>query len=145
MTAGIPTAFDFRIPSGNLVPTRLLELRRDGDAVLALIEVGQEEWTLIDLVMLFHLAWDKRNAGEISGDGAVQILMQLDPELAAGVDDDDLAATLLAAPVDDDLRSTDRWYGLEVTETVALPPELADRGEVRQGFTLTWRDALPGA
>jgi hypothetical protein len=140
--SSLPTALDFRIPSGSLVPTRVLEERRDGAAVLIEIEVGQEEWETIDLVMLFNLRWDRRNPGEISGDTAVRILLQLDPALVASVDGADIVDTLAALPEDDDLRSTTSWYGLEVTEEVALPPALAAKGEVRQGFTTTWRDEL---
>jgi len=110
--------------------------------VMLLIEVGQEEWEMIDLVMYFNLRWDRRNPGEISGDGAVQILMQLDPALASRASADDIFATLSAAPIEDELRSTTNWYGLEVTEAVPLPPELAAKGEVRQGFTTTWRAEL---
>lgn len=140
----IDESLDFRVPSGKIVPTRLLELRADADAVIATVEVGQEEWRLIDLVMLFNLQWDRRHPGEISGEGVVQIVMQLDSALAGRIDPESPFNSLASVPVDDELRSTTSWFGLEVTEEVALPPDLAANGEVRQGFTTTWRDELAG-
>jgi hypothetical protein len=124
------------------VPTRVLDATRVDGAIVLLIEVGQEEWEMIDLVMYFNLRWDVRNPGEISGEGAVQLLMQLDPALAGRLAGDDVLAELQALPIDDELRSTTNWYALEVTEAVPLPPELAAKGEVRQGFTTTWRAEL---
>lgn len=142
VTSGdLPTALEFQVPSGSLVPTRVLDAGRDGDAVVLLIEVGQEEWEMIDLVMYFNLLWDRRGPGEISGDAVTQILLQLDPALAGRVGDD-VMASLTGVDLDDPLRSTTSWYGLEVTEAVPLPPDLAAKGEVRQGFTTTWRTEL---
>ena len=141
MIAELPAPLEFQVPSGSIVPTRALDAGREAGAVVLLVEVGQEEWEMIDLVMYFNLRWDRRNPGEVSGTGAVQILMQLDPALADRVGDD-VFAVLSAAELDDELRSTDSWYALEVTEAVALPPDLAAKGEVRQGFTTTWRDEL---
>lgn len=142
MSAALPAALEFQVPSGSTVPTRVLDAGREANAVVLLIEVGQEEWEMIDLVMYFNLRWDRRNPGDISGDGVVQILMQLDPALVERIDGDDVFASLAGAPLDDELRSTTSWYGLEVTEEVPLPPELAAKGEVRQGFTTTWREEL---
>lgn len=139
---GVPVALDFQVPSGTIVPTRVLDARRGDGAVLLLIEVGQEEWEMVDLVMYFNLRWDRRNPGEIGGDGTVQILMQLDPALAGRLAAGDVVHALAALPIDDALRSTTSWYGLEVTEAVPLPPALAAKGEVRQGFTTTWREEL---
>lgn len=138
----LPAALSFQVPSGSVVPTRMLDAGRDGAAVVILIEVGQEEWEMIDLVMYFNLLWDRRNPGEISGESVVQILLQLDPALAGRFDGDDVLAVLSAADLDDAVRSTTSWYGLEVTEAVPLPPDLAAKGEVRQGFTTTWKSEL---
>lgn len=138
----LPAALEFRVPVGAIVPTRVLDASRVDGAIVLLIEVGQEEWEMIDLVMYFNLRWDRRNPGEIVGDGVVRILLQLDPDLADRVTGDDVYGLLVALPVEDDLRSTVNWYGLEVTEKVSLPPELAAKGEVRQGFTTTWRAEL---
>lgn len=138
----LPSALDFRVPNGTIVPTRVLDASCVDGAVTLLVEVGQEEWELIDLVMIFNLQWDRRGPGEISGDGIVQILLQLDPSLAARVVTDDPVGQFAALPVEDELRNTTSWYGLEVTEEVALPPALAEKGEVRQGFTTSWRTEL---
>lgn len=138
----LPATLDFQVPVGSTVATRVLQTRRDGDDVVVVVEVSQEEWELIDLVMYFNLLWDRRNPGTVSGTGAVQIVMQLDPSLADRIEGDDVITALSALPLDDQLRSTTSWYGLEVTEAVELPPELADKGEVRQGFTTTWADEL---
>lgn len=140
--AELPAALEFRVPVGSIVPTRVLDASRVDGAVVLLVEVGQEEWEMIDLVMYFNLQWDRRNPGEISGRSAVQILMQLDPALAGRIDSGGIVRTLASLPIDDELRSTTSWYGLEVTEDVPLPPELAAKGEVRQGFTTMWRDEL---
>ena len=142
MTEHVPSALDFQVPAGTLIPTRVLDASRVDDAVVLLIEVGQEEWQTIDLVMLFNLTWNCRNAGDISGNGTVRILMQLNPKLADRISTDDVMAELSTASIDDELRSTTSWYGLEVTEAVPLPPALAAKGEVRQGFTTTWRTDL---
>jgi hypothetical protein len=139
-----PGSLEFQVPIGVTVPTRVLDAARVDGAVVVLIEVGQEEWEMIDLVMYFNLRWDVRNEGEIEGLGAVQILMQLDPALADRVTGPDVLAELQALPIEDELRSTVNWYALEVTEPVPLPPELAAKGEVRQGFTTTWRAELAG-
>lgn len=138
----LPAALEFRVPVGAIVPTRVLDASHVDGAVVLLIEVGQEEWEMIDLVMYFNLQWDRRHPGEIVGDGVVRILLQLDPELVDRLTSDDVYAVLAALPVEDDLRSTVNWYGLEVTEAVPLPPDLAAKGEVRQGFTTTWRSEL---
>jgi hypothetical protein len=140
--AELPAALDFRVPVGAIVPTRVLDASRVDGAVILLIEVGQEEWEMIDLVMYFNLQWDRRGPGEIGGEGVVRILLQLDPALADQVDSDDVYALLAARPIEDELRSTVNWYGLEVTEDVPLPPELAGKGDLRQGFTTTWRAEL---
>jgi hypothetical protein len=96
-----PGSLEFQVPIGVTVPTRVLDAARVDGAVVVLIEVGQEEWEMIDLVMYL-------------------------------------------LPIEDELRSTVNWYALEVTEPVPLPPELAAKGEVRQGFTTTWRAELAG-
>ena len=142
MSDTLPGPLEFQVPVGAVVPTRVLDAGRDGDVVVLLVEVGQEEWEMIDLVMYFNLQWDRRNPGDISGEGVVQILLQLDPSMVNRLDGDDVYSALAALPLDDELRSTTSWYGLEVTEEVPLPPVLADKGELRQGFTTTWRDEL---
>lgn len=142
MSTSLPGPLEFQAPVGAIVPTRVLDAGRKDGAVVLLVEVGQEEWEMIDLVMYFNLLWDRRNPGEISGEGVVQILLQLDPSMVSRVDGDDVYAALTAVPLDDELRSTTSWYGLEVTEEVPLPPELADKGELHQGFTTTWRQEL---
>lgn len=131
----------FRVPSGLPLPARLLDARRHDDEIRVTIDVGQEEWQTIDLVMLFNLAWDKRNPGEVSGENVVRLELRLDPRLTEQWSGgDDVAGALTALDADDELLSTANWYALEATEAVALPPSLADTGELRQGFTTYWAD-----
>lgn len=139
------TATPFRLPLGTTVSVELVDGSRTGDAPTLTFEVDAETWHQIDMMMLFHLAWDKRHEGDLTEGGNVQIVVRLDPELVesfdAAVSGDDLVAGFAALPEDDPLRSTQAWYGLEVTEAVPLPPSLADKGELRSGFRTVWADS----
>lgn len=136
-------AIAFRIPSGADLPALALSAGGSGDDLRLLIEVDAEHWPTVDYVELFHLGLAVRGPGEVSGDGPVQI--ELRP--AAGIVDrvggltlpDDLAGL----EEDDPLLSTTSWYATEVTEAVELPPGLAGVGELRQGFTTSWKDEEP--
>jgi hypothetical protein len=133
-----PTPVTFRIPSGADLPVRVLSASKGDDGARLLIEADPEQWNTIDLVMLFHLRWDVRDEGEVSGDLPVQIDLRVDPLLFDEVRALDLPAGLASLDPQDPLLSTQSWYALEVTEAVDLPPSLADTGEVRTGFTTGW-------
>lgn len=146
---GIPLPLEFRLGSGAPLPARALGSRLVDDVVELTIEVGPEQWSMIDMVMLFHLEWSNRHDGEIVEGGDVQIDLRLDHalvgELQPLVDPADLTGATIAevvAGLDDEhpLRDPQSWYALRVTESVPLPPSLADKGEVRSGFTTVWND-----
>lgn len=138
------TPVDFRIPSGADLPARVLSADRSGDDVRLVIEVDPDAWQTIDLVMLFHLRWNVRDPGEVSGERPVQLGLRLDDALVAESAAVELPAGLAGLPADHPLRSTQSWYATEVTEAVDLPPGFTGSGELRQGFTTRWaveRDA----
>lgn len=145
MTASAtPQTVCFSIPAGTVYCATLLEYQQDKDQIWATIEVTPETWEIIDLVMLFNLHWNKRNAGSISGEKAVQIRMVLDKNIydtlhAQG----DLlidTSSFLAADPSHPMRSAMHWFGIEVTEEVELPEALKDKGTLREGFTTQWKD-----
>lgn len=138
------TAVVFRIPSGAGVSVEVLSAEQTSDGVRLVIEVDPDVWQTIDLVMLFHLRWDVRNPGEVSGEGPVQIHLRLDDALVATAADVTLPAALNDLPDDHPLRSTQSWYATEATEAVDLPPALAGSGELRQGFTTKWASGVGG-
>jgi len=130
-----------------MLPVSILDGRLvDGGAQLT-IEVGAREWETVDMVMLFHLQWDKRNEGEIVEGGDVRIELSLDPELvgelAALVDGTDVARGVAGLDRAHPIKSTEAWYARSVTERVPLPSELAGKGEVWSGFTTFWEDMIP--
>ena len=143
------TSIEFRLGSGATFPARALASRLVDDVVELTIEVGPEQWSMIDMVMLFHLEWSNRHEGELVEGGDVQLELRLDHELVGElqplVDPDDATGVTIAAVVagldgDHPLLDPQSWYALRVTEAVPLPPDLADKGEVRSGFTTVWAD-----
>lgn len=138
VVSGSVAPVTFRIPSGADLPVRVLSSTAADDGVRLLIEVDPEQWEMIDLVMLFHLRWDVRGDGEVSGDRPVQLELRLDPSLADSAADVDLPTGLARLDPEHPLLSTQSWYALEATEAVDLPPSLAGKGELRSGFSTTW-------
>jgi hypothetical protein len=139
-----PYPVTFRIPSGADLPVRVLSATADEAGARLLIEADPEQWQLIDLVMLFHLRWDVRSEGEVSGDRPVQLELRVDPELVDVAADLDLPGALAGLDPQHPLLSTQSWYALEATEAVDLPPSLAGKGELRSGFSTTWRGSTGG-
>lgn len=134
---------NFYLPVGPGYTVTLLELKHDNGHVAVRIEVTPEVWESIDMIMMFNLTWNNRNQGSVSGDKPVQIVMMLSKELylelmASGSLITD-ASTFIEAPKDHPMRKTNQWYAIEVTEEVALPPDMADLGTLREGFTTTWK------
>lgn len=122
----------------------LLAFENTGTGVEMTVEVDPETWESADLLMLFNLAWDKRNPGTISGAKPVQISMFLDRDLYKKLNESgDLLTDKTAfkeAKPDHPMRGTASWFATEVTEEVDLPAELQNLGSVREGFTTHWRD-----
>lgn len=125
--------------------TTLLQYEHTGSGVELTVELDPETWEFADLLMMFNLYWDKRNAGSVSGTKPVQISMFLDRELyKALVNSGDLLAdkaAFMAADPQHPMRSTTAWFATEVTEEVDLPEELKGKGTLREGFTTHWRDS----
>lgn len=134
-----------RIPQCTELPATIVASAvTPSGAVDLTIEIGAEQWELVDLAMLFNLEWNRRNAGKVSGEQSVQIELRLQGELADRLrdlaDGGDIAEALAGLASDDPLMNTEAWFGLTVTEAIPLPPELEGQGEVRRGFTTIWRE-----
>ena len=137
---------DFLMPMGRALPARVVSGSIDGDVVELAIELAHDDWDMADMNMLFHLQWNDRNEGEIVEGGDVRIEMRLAPDLvdeARALGGDDVAAAIAGLEPEHPLRSTNAWYAMRVTENVPLPPHLAEKGEVRSGFTTKWNDQPP--
>ena len=140
-----PVPAAFHINEVATVPVSVVAAGTDGGLPALTIEAEPAAWESIDLGILFHLGWDQRGDGEVSGALPVQIVIRLDPdavdpaELPTGATE--LAAAVASAPDDSPLRFHGSWYALEVTEPVELPAELDGTGDVRTGFTTIWADA----
>lgn len=133
----------FRIPSGAELPAVGLSAGGTGADLRLLIEVDAEHWPTVDLVELFHLGLMVRGPGGVSGDGPVQIELRPAPAIVDRLADVTLPDDLAGLDEDDPLLSVMNWYATEVTEEVELPPALSDTGELRQGFTTSWREEVP--
>lgn len=148
MTPVEPLGIVFQINDVTALEATIIAAERrtgsDDPEVRLTIEVAPPAWETADLLMLFHLDWDARREGSVSGAQPVQIELRLDAD-AANPDDlpqapETLAAAISGAADDSPLRAETSWYALAVTEPVDLPPELAGKGNVRSGFTTTWAD-----
>lgn len=131
------TPLTFTTPSGAEIEVAAVSGSRD-DHVELTVEADPATWETIDLVMLFNLRWNVRDEGTVSGDTPVQLVLRLDDQLAEDFPSGDVIDVLAALDTDHALRSNTNWYALEVTEVVELPPELAEKGELRSGFTTAW-------
>ncbi|MAT06548.1 MAG: hypothetical protein CL424_16030 [Acidimicrobiaceae bacterium] len=142
---GAGTPAEFTMPIGRALPARVVSGSIDGDVVELAIDLAHDDWDMADMNMLFHLDWGDRNEGEIVEGGDVRIEMRLAPGLVdeATALDGDLATAIAGLDREHPLRGTDAWYAMRVTESVPLPPHLADKGEVRSGFTTKWNDEPP--
>jgi hypothetical protein len=137
-------AIDFQLNEFATVSTQAVAIAPGSDTIVLTVEAAPEQWETIDLLEMFHLGLAQRHEGSVSGTQPVQIELRLDPSIAAGVGElpADLAA-IAAAPEGSPLRENTSWYALAVTEAVDLPPEMAQLGAVRSGFTTVWADQLP--
>ena len=136
MNAAAPIVVEFAFNEFATVSGTLVTAAPDALTV----EFAPDVWEQIDLLQLFHLRWDVRGDGSVSGTGPVQIELRLDPALAATRDPGDLGEVVAAATDESPLRQQVSWYARSVTEAVDLPPDLAEMGEVRAGFATTWGD-----
>lgn len=135
------TVLRFSVNPAFGVEGTLVEGPTDADGALRLIvEFAPDDWETIDMLMLFHLGWDERHDGSVSGTRPVQVEMRLDPEVAAATGPLDGPDELAALADDHPARNQANWYALNVTEAVDLPPELAGAGDVRSGFSTVWSD-----
>lgn len=141
------TLVTFRVPSGAEFELRALEATPAGDGdVRVTVEADAETWGTIDAVELFNLGFAVRGPGTLSGRKPAQI--ELRPgavlrERLAGLDEVAILSELARGGADDDIVMMNNWYATEVTEAVDLPPELADKGELREGFRTAHADGAP--
>ncbi|GEM_PF-1467268 len=132
----------FTLPVGTEYEANLLSFEHENSQIEAIIEVGPEVWETVDMVMLFNLKWNDRNEGSVSGTKPVRIRMFLDKELYQTLKDENNLITdeksFLASDRNHPMRSSTKWFGVEVTEEVTLPDSLKNLGTVREGFTTKW-------
>lgn len=123
----------------------LLGYNHTKDGVELTVELDPATWEFADLLMFFHLYWDKRNPGKISGTKPVQISMFLDRELYTKLKNSGELLTdksaFINANQDHPMRATTAWFATEVTEEVELPEALKGKGTLREGFTTKWKDS----
>lgn len=122
-----------------------LLLEVDGDALQAILA---EEW--------FHLFRGVRQGrATFDADRGGRLLVALRPALlrrlaAQALDAEDVFDALLpsadanAVPLSVPLGQTESWMALELTQTIALPEELAAEGSVSTTMRTGWRDAAFG-
>ena len=79
MNAAAPIVVEFAFNEFATVSGTLVTAAPDALTV----EFAPDVWEQIDLLQLFHLRWDVRGDGSVSGTGPVQIELRLDPALAA--------------------------------------------------------------
>lgn len=144
MTAVDPVPAEFFINDLATVVVTIVAAQSQPFPALTLV-ADPEQWEMIDLLQLFHLRWDARHEGVVSGDRPVTIEIRLadDVDRAPLPDDPAALAAFVAAAGGRDVepwRDAQRWYALNVTEEIDLPPELATLGEVRSGFSTVWAD-----
>lgn len=139
----------FTTPSGASFAVAVVDVRvHPHDDVRVVVEADPETWDTIDLAMYFHLRWEIRHAGEVSGTRPVQLELRLAPALLASPDvgrwtaSDDPVAWFTYLGPEHPLRSVNAWYAATVTEAVDLPPGLAGTGELRTGFSTRWAETL---
>lgn len=138
----------FRSPSGGTVEVAVVGASVTSDDVRLVVEATPDAWDTIDLVMFFHLRWEIRNAGEVSGTRPVQLELRLSPALIGSAEVGEMASShdpvswFTGLDADHPLRSVNAWYAATVTEAVDLPPGLAGTGEVRTGFSTRWAETL---
>jgi len=134
-----PVAVTFDINDVTSIDATVVAAALAGDRIVLTIELAPEEWERADLLMLFHLDWDVRNPGTVSGSVPVEVEIRLAALDDSPPSDPTAIVDLLAeAPPGAALRAETNWYALEVTEPVDLPPDLAALGQARTGFTTTW-------
>lgn len=136
-------AVEFQLNEFATVSAAATSARAESDTVVLTVSVEPAVWEQIDLLQLFHLGWADRLDGEVSGTGPVEIDLRLDPAVAAEAGDLPAEAEALSTAIANGpaaLREHTSWYALSVTEAIDLPPELAELGDVRSGFTTVWAD-----
>lgn len=139
-----PSFITFKLPVGTEYQTKLLNFKHTNNQIQLTIEAEPEVWEFIDMIMLFNLRWDVRNAGSVSGQKTVQLKMYLDPNIYSSllqetklITDEE---TFLHSDSSHIMRGTKSWFATEVTEEVDLPESLKGQGSLREGFTTTWSD-----
>ncbi|UXX78286.1 hypothetical protein N7E81_13065 [Reichenbachiella carrageenanivorans] len=144
--ASDPPYTTFILPVGTAYRAKLLDFVQVDNQIQATIEVEPEIWETVDMVMLFHLQWNDRNEGSVSGDKPVQIKMFLGPEVYTSLSNEKQLITnrndFFQTDEKHPIRSAYSWYATEVTEEVELPDVLKDKGTLREGFTTKWKEAL---
>lgn len=133
---------------GESFDAEVVSVERDPSGVLAVtFHVDQETWTQLNKAEAFHTERSRR-VGDIEGNfepgSPIAIEAILDDLVIEsldlfGVDEAELEARLTATKLeglDEFLLSASSWWAGTVTQEVELPPELADKGSIREGFRM---------
>lgn len=136
----------FNLPAGAEYCGRLLKFSHNNDRIQATIEVEPDVWESIDLVEMFNLRLDVRKPGSVTGTKAVQLEIVLSSKIYQALKAEGRLLTddkaFLASDPSHPMRSVLNWFAIEVTEEIALPESLRDKGTLREGFTTKWKDEL---
>lgn len=143
-----PQNLPLRLPIGAPFPVDVVDAVPSLSRYVIRVRVRRETWTNIDELELFNLTADARKPGSLTGSGDVELELRLVDELVreviervAGFEPADGVAELAELGDDHPALVTESWFATNVTEQVPLPDDLADSGELRQGFSTNWADA----
>ncbi|MDB4958766.1 MAG: hypothetical protein JWO36_6335 [Myxococcales bacterium] len=103
---------------------------------------------------LFNLYPLVRDAGELArGDGDVEVIADLRPELLADLFSSDIEAEAIAEALVEHRRegllgalcATESWLAVSIVEALDLPPELRGAGTLSTGYQTAWARGMLGA
>ncbi|BAN00381.1 YbjN domain-containing protein [Ilumatobacter coccineus] len=143
-----PQHLPLRLPIGAPFPVDVIDATPSLSRYVIRVRVSRDTWSTIDELELFNLVADARKPGSLTGSGDVEIELRLVDALVpdvirrvAGLDPVDGVAELAELGDEAPALITESWFATNVTEQVPLPDDLADSGELRQGFSTRWADA----
>jgi hypothetical protein len=143
-----PISLPLRLPIGAPFPVDVIDAAPSLSRYVLRLRVDAETWSTIDELELFNLTADARKPGSLDGSTGVEIEIRLGDafvtevvQLVAGLEPADGVAELADLDASADALSTESWFALNVTEQVPLPDDLADSGDLRQGFSTVWAES----
>lgn len=143
-----PIELPLHLPIGAPFPVSVIDAEPALSRYTIRVRLSSEQWATVDGLELFNLMPEMRHPGHVEGTDGVEVELRLADELVrdvvtaiAGMDPADSVAEVAALDPTSPVLSTESWFATTVTEPVALPDDLAEHGELRDGFSTTWNDA----